>query len=344
MALDTLFHGEPFEHHAATTDLDLDNPYNGLPEQFYGAGGGGGDVTQALTGVASTSALGTASMQSTAPNLAITGNAATAAAGIQAPQITVGVTGNAATAAVGTMIAGQPVALTGVSSATAIGVVFRTIPLALTGLGLTAAAGSLAAQRAIGVPGISVDTATGLLSGSDGEKRVAGQESAADVGSLGLRSTNSVTGNSSTLAIGSTTAATGAGVQSVAAAGRAGNIQQGIALALTGAGSTLANGSVASERSVLVAGLQMASAVGFIRLTGLTGVQSIAAAGSVLAGRGTTGNEMTATIGTASVGVSVTISGVQAAGAVGRFLSKRQPGRDPTMVSTAQEQIHITGV
>lgn len=342
MALDTAYNGVPFFNRAATTDNTLVNLFQGAPESF--AGDGGGSASVALTGVASTSALGVAIMQSTAPNLALSGNASTAAVATPGAVHTVDTTGAAGTAAVGSLIAGQPVALTGTVSTTSVGVVFRTIPLDLSGLSLTTAAGILAAQRSIGVPGISADTASGLIAGQDGEKRVAGQESETGTGSLGLRSTNSVTGNSSSLAIGSTVAALGAGAQSVAATGRAGNIQQGIAIALTGASGAVGQGSVASGLSVAVAGLQMASAVGFIRLTGLTGVASTAAAGNVLAGQGTLGNALTATIGTASVGVSITIGGVQAIAAVGRFVSKRQPGRDPTMVSTAQEQIHITGV
>lgn len=343
MALDTTFKGEPYFNDAATTDHSLVNVFRGLPESFDGAGGGGA-VTLALTGVAASTQLGVANMQSTAPELALYGNASATAAGTLVPIHTTAITGNGLAASVGSMIAGQPVALTGTVSTTSVGVVFRTIPLDLTGLALTTAAGILAAQRGIGVPGISADTAAGLISGSDGEKRVAGQETETGTGTLGLRSTNSVTGNGSTLALGSTVAGIGAGTQSVAAAGRTGNIQQGIAIALTGASMASGQGSVASGRSVALAGLQMASAVGFIRLTGLTGVVSTAAAGNVLAGRGTTGNALTATIGSASVGVTITIGGVQATGAVGRFVSKRQPGRDPTMVSTAQEQIHITGV
>lgn len=343
MALDTLFRGEPFEHHAATTDLDLGNPYKGLPEQFYGAGGGP-DVTQALTGVASFTALGTATMQSDKPELAMAGLAATAAVGTPGIAHTVGLTGVFGTSALGNVLSGIPVALTGFTITTAVGNVIRTIPIDLTGLGATGASGNVLAPHANPLPGVSGQGVSGLISGAAGETRPAGQQSVGALGTLGLQSQTSITGNGGTYAVGSTVAGLAAPIQAVTAAVGQGSIALGLTVAISGVGATQASGSVLAGHSAPILGLAAACEVGFIRLTGLTGVQAGVLAGSVVAGRGTSGNQASATIGAVGMSLSVTIGGVQAVGTAGRFVSQRQPGRDPTMVGQAPEQIFITGV
>lgn len=147
------------------------------------AGGGGGGISAALTGVSATGSRGTLAPQTSkaltgqsntssvgtlTPSLskALSGNSAAGSVGTLAPSISLTLSGNAATGAVGTISAGSAVvaALTGVQAQTALGLLAPSLSAAITGLLATGQINSVTVSRSVDLSGLSASGSTGTLS------------------------------------------------------------------------------------------------------------------------------------------------------------------------------------
>lgn len=180
-------------------------------------------LTLALTGVSSTTAVGTL-----APALskALTGNASTAAVGTVAPGISKGITGNAATSAIGSLSPSRTLALTGNAATGAAGTVTvsgSNITLALTGVAATAAVGTLAPGSALPLTGVSASSAVGSVSPAF-SLALTGSAATAAVGTVAPGTSKGLTGVASTAAIGSVALSMSIPLTGVSAAGAAGTV------------------------------------------------------------------------------------------------------------------------
>jgi len=133
------------------------------------SGGGGGDVTVALTGQSATLAEGSFAP---AAAVAMSGQAAALTEGALAPSVALALSGQALTLSEGTLTAqaggNVTVALSGLSAALTQGALAPSIALALSGDGLTLSRGALVNALAVGLPGQSVDVAQGTVTESGG--------------------------------------------------------------------------------------------------------------------------------------------------------------------------------
>ena len=132
----------------------------------FKAAAGGGGVTVAATGVSSTTAVGLSGVTSTT---ALTGAASTGAVGTVTATVGVvaALTGVSSTSAVGSAGVSSTVPVTGASSTTAVGTVTATsgVSAALTGVASTTAPGSLTTSRTVTVTGTGATGAVGTVTG-----------------------------------------------------------------------------------------------------------------------------------------------------------------------------------
>lgn len=211
-------------------------------------------VSVPLTGVSSTAAAGTLSVQ-TGTNITITGVSSTTGIGSLATKIDTAITGVESDGAVGALSAGTEtnVALTGVSATAAIGVLTPGIPL--TGVAATGAVGTVAIRRDaaltltgvasltdvglvdldidgnlfLNIFGVASTPATGTLGPAHSPSPLTGVQSTAGIGQPLVRVTTNLadillTGVESDTAVGSFPAVVGAVIDGVQGTGQTGNL------------------------------------------------------------------------------------------------------------------------
>ena len=162
------------------------------------AGGEPNDTTLALTGVSSTSAVGTVGP---GRSLALTGAASSSAAGTLGVAISLALTGAAAAGAAGTIGPGRSVVITGVAGTGAVGSVSPALSIQLTGAAavtqvgtigvngnLTIALTGVASATAVGTigPGRSVPVSGVVMTGAVGSLGVAVSAALSGVGAVGI--------------------------------------------------------------------------------------------------------------------------------------------------------------
>lgn len=126
----------------------------------------GTDVTVALTGVQSTTAVGTLGVDTQVP---LTGAASTAAVGTVTPSTTVSLSGVSSTTSVGTLTPSTTVALSGVASTLSVGSLAPTTVLILSGVQSAAAIGTLAPSTTVALLGVSATGSVGSVVASGGD-------------------------------------------------------------------------------------------------------------------------------------------------------------------------------
>jgi hypothetical protein len=189
--------------------------------------GGGGDVTDDITGVSSTAEVGSLTPSTT---VALTGESSTVAVGTVVPSSSVAITGEAATGAVDSVGAeggdAEPVELSGVSSTGSAGSVTPSLSVALVGEAATGSAGDLGKTIAVPISGEAATGSAGTLGaeGGDVQAALSGVSASDAVGTLAPETSPAVSGN-----------------ESIAGAG---SVTPSITVPLTGASSTCSVGSV----------------------------------------------------------------------------------------------------
>lgn len=141
-----------------------------------------GGVTVSISGVSSTTAVGSVTPSST---VALTGLSSTADVGTLGVSVSVPITGLSSTLSVGSLVPSTSVALTGIESVTAVGTVGVSIAVPITGNVSTSAVGSVT---------VSI--------GGDVTVAISGVSSTVSVGSLTPSVSVPITGNVITTALG----------------------------------------------------------------------------------------------------------------------------------------------
>lgn len=131
---------------------------------FVTAGGGGGDVTVALSGQAATASAGTLVPSS---SKALSGQAATISAGTLTPSISKALSGTAVTVSAGTLTPSRTVPLSGQAVTVSAGTITYNagsdITLALSGAEVTASAGTLVPSSSVSLAGSAVTASAGTV-------------------------------------------------------------------------------------------------------------------------------------------------------------------------------------
>lgn len=144
------------------------NPWEAFAKRpkrvFVTAGGGGGDVTVALSGQAATASAGTLVPSS---SKALSGQAATISAGTLTPSISKALSGTAVTVSAGTLTPSRTVPLSGQAVTVSAGTITYNagsdITLALSGAEVTASAGTLVPSSSVSLAGSAVTASAGTV-------------------------------------------------------------------------------------------------------------------------------------------------------------------------------------
>jgi hypothetical protein len=170
-------------------------PISSLPISTLPAAGG---TTVALTGVSSTSAVGTLGVQE---SVGLTNALATSALGSFTPTGTIALSSASATSATGTLVAAILKALTNVLGTSAVGTIVPGLATALTSDTGTSAVGSLGVQGSIALVSSSSTSSVGTLTPGNTEA-ITGVSSTSSVGTFTVSETVALTGDEGDTSIG----------------------------------------------------------------------------------------------------------------------------------------------
>jgi len=306
------------------------------------------NVTEILTGVAATGAIGTVEDQVTD---VIAGVSATGAIGTVKPNVTeiisgvsatgqIGtvedkpteiLTGVAGTGAVGTVTIANTVTLSGVAATGSIGTVEDKVTEILTGVSATGGIGAFTIANTAGLSGVAGTTNTPAVEPQITEKisGVAGTTALGDVTLLGADTDVPVVGVAATGAVGTVSANPGAGLTGVAATGAIGTVAPNTTFAISvSASATGAVNTVTANTGTTLTGVVGTGAVapvtagtGTLEVDVLESLSGVSATGSV-AGVEVKVTEILASVsatgqvGSITVGVGAGLTGVEATGQV----------------------------
>jgi hypothetical protein len=218
--------------------------------------GGGADVEVALTGVASTGAVGSVAPSTSKALTSASGTGAVGDLGVTKSG-SLALTGVGGTGAVGTASPGAALALTSVTGTGAAGTSTPSSTAAVTGNVGTGAAGTVSPALALAVSGNAATGSVGDVTGSvsaSGTEALTGVDATGDVGVATPSTTVALSGVSATGAVGSLAPALAASLSGVGGTGSVGSFNPALALALSGLGSTGAIGSLAVTQAVALTG------------------------------------------------------------------------------------------
>ncbi len=240
-----------------------------------------GDLNLNLTGVSSTSGIGTlaaavaiglsglfgtGAVGNVAPSQALSGISATAAVDAVGVSVAVGLTGIAATGSVGDLTPTQ--AISGISATGSPGTVTADRNIAQTGLAGTVAVGTAIADRSLPLSGIAATGAVGSVTASQG-------------GDLNLP----LSGLGATGGVGTLAPGLGLGLDGIASPAATGAVLVAFGRTVQGVNSTVSVGSLSYGIGQFLTGLAAATSVGTVGVSGadqpLTGVLATGAVGIV---------------------------------------------------------------
>ena len=245
---------------------------------------GSPDVTEALTGVASTLAVGNV-----------------LAANEQE------ITGNASTGEIGNVVHGEGYGLTSVSSTGEAGSLDNSRTIPLTGIFTVADVGTIVAHSAFALTGTESTSAVGTVIAeinSNQSHPITGVESSDELGTVELSNDLSLTGNEPIGQIGSISSQSSASLSGTSTTGEVGSLVLDTTLDLNSVSASSEVGTVSYGSDVLV---------------NLTGVESVGEIGTLnlLSSFTQSGNSSAGEVGTLIVSKNVSLTGNESEGLVG---------------------------
>lgn len=218
---------------------------------FVTAGGGGSDVTVALSGQAATASAGTLVPSS---SKALSGQAATISAGTLTPTYSRALTGTAVTTSAGTLTPSLAKALSGTAVTVSAGILTSSTTVALSGQSVAISAGTITysagSDISLALTGAEVTASAGTLVPSSSVS-LAGSAVTASAGTVVPTFPRTLSGSAVTVSAGSVTPSTSVPLSGQAVTVSAGTLtyapQGDVTVALTGEAVTVSAGTLTAS-------------------------------------------------------------------------------------------------